>query len=90
MPSPDTDDSEHDQSEYDAMLADVDFVVGEIREKIEDGRIRSPEHDRVRVQYYKALSTLIRTRCKVLETKELEEMREKIERIEEQQTDDFR
>lgn len=66
------------------MLVDVDFAIGEIREKLEDGRIRSPEHDRVRAQYLSTLSTLIRTRCKVLETKELEELSEEVERLKEE------
>lgn len=78
--------SEQDNaSEYDAMLADLDFAIDEIRDKIENGRIRKPAHDQARISYYRALGYLIRTRADVLETKELEELREEVDRIKEQQ-----
>jgi hypothetical protein len=68
---------------YDRMFADVDLAIAEIREKIEDGRVRSPEHDKVRIQFYRALGYLIRTRADVLETKELEQLAERVEQLEE-------
>jgi len=68
---------------YDAMLEKLDTAIGEITDKVEDGRIRNPEHEKVRIQYYRALGYLIRTQRKVLEDRELQEFRQVLEEHEE-------
>lgn len=72
-------------SEYDKMISDLDLGIDEIREKIKTGRVRSPEHDKVRIKYYRALGYLIRTKADVREKKDLEELAERIEQVREQQ-----
>lgn len=64
---------------YDAMLEQLDKALEEITDKIDNGRIRNPEHEKVRIQYYRALGYLIRTRRQVLEDRELQEFREVLE-----------
>lgn len=64
---------------YDAMLEKLDTAIEEITDKVENGRIRKPEHEKVRIQYYRALGYLIRTRRQVLEDRELQEFRDALE-----------
>lgn len=64
---------------YDVMLEQLDKAIGEIVEKVESGRIRNPEHEKVRIKYYRALGYLIRTKRKVLEDKTLEDLETEIQ-----------
>jgi hypothetical protein len=64
---------------YDAMLEKLDTAIDEITDKVENGRIRNPEHEKVRIKYYRALGYLIRTRRQVLEDRELQEFRAVLE-----------
>lgn len=65
--------------DYEVMLENLDDAIEEITEKIESGRIRNPEHEKVRIKYYRALGYLVRTKRKVLEDKTLEELATEIE-----------
>jgi hypothetical protein len=64
---------------FDAMLEKLDVAIENITEKVENGRIRNPEHEKVRIQYYRALGYLIRTRRQILEDRELQEFRDALE-----------
>lgn len=64
---------------YDAMLEKIDVAIEQVTDKVENGRIRNPEHEKVRIQYYRVLGYLIRTRRKVLEDRELQEFRDALE-----------
>jgi len=64
---------------YDAMLEKLDTAIGEVTDKVENGRIRNPEHEKVRIKYYRALGYLIRTRRQILEDRELQEFRDALE-----------
>lgn len=64
---------------YDAMLEKLDVAIDEVTDKVENGRIRNPEHEKVRIKYYRVLGYLIRTRRKVLEDRELQEFRDALE-----------
>lgn len=66
---------------YDVMLEQLDKAIDEIADKIESGRIRNPEHEKVRIQYYRALGYLVRTKRKVLEDKTLEDLEAEIEAL---------
>lgn len=66
---------------YDVMLEQLDKAIGEIVEKVESGRIRNPEHEKVRIKYYRALGYLIRTKRKVLEDKTLEDLEAEIQEL---------
>lgn len=70
--------------EYDAMLSDLDAAIADLREKIEDGRVRDEEKEKVRVKQWRAMGYLIRTRSDVVEQRTLEELYEKVEKMEEQ------
>jgi hypothetical protein len=64
---------------YDVTLEQLGKAIGEIVEKVESGRIRNPEHEKVRIKYYRALGYLIRTKRKVLEDKTLEDLQTEIQ-----------
>ena len=68
---------------YDIMLEKIDRATEEIMDKIESGRIRNPETEKVRLKYYRTLGYLIRTKRKVLEDKTLQELEEEIEALKE-------
>ena len=68
-------------SDYDAMLAELDNAIAELTEKIENGRIRDPERDKVRIKQYRALGYLIRTKQQVLEDVTLQELEAEIEEL---------
>jgi hypothetical protein len=63
------------------MLEQLDAAIGEIGDKIESGRIRDAEKEKVRIQYYRALGYLIRTKRKVLEDKTLEELEAEVQEL---------
>lgn len=73
---------------YDVMLEQLDKAIGEIVEKVENGRIRDPEHEKVRIQYYRALGYLVRTKRQVLENKTLEDLEAEIQELKEARSDD--
>lgn len=64
---------------YDAMLEKLDIAIDEVTDKVENGRIRNPEHEKVRIKYYRVLGYLIRTRRQILEDRELQEFRDALE-----------
>jgi hypothetical protein len=66
---------------YDVMLEQLDTAIDEITDKVENGRIRNPKHEKVRIKYYRALGYLVRTKRQVLEDKTLEEMAAEIEAL---------
>lgn len=74
------------------MLGRLDSMIQEIEDKIENGRIRKPEHDRTRIQYYKAVGYLVRSQLKVIEQRDLREMEERLEALEERRggSEDYR
>lgn len=76
-----------DVGEYDAMIEQLDGAISEITEKIQNGRIRDPEKDKVRVQYYRTLGYMMRTKRKILEDRTLEELAEEIEELREAKED---
>ena len=66
---------------YDAMLEQLDKTIEEIVEKVENGRIQNPKHEKVRIQYYRCLGYSIRTKRKVLEDKTLDELAAEVEEL---------
>lgn len=74
------------QSERDNALAELSEVIGEARYKsLGDGRIRNPESERIRLKYLRIIIQANSERRKLLADKELEEMRERLEALEERQ-----
>lgn len=66
---------------YDVMIEQLDTAIGEIVEKVENGRIRDPEHEKVRIKYYRALGYLVRTKRQVLEDKTLKDLEAEIQEL---------
>ncbi|WP_162994000.1 hypothetical protein [Halalkalicoccus subterraneus] len=68
------------------MLETIDNSIEELERKIENGRIRSPERDNVRLKHHRALGYQIRTRLKIAESRDLarlgEELEERLEELE--------
>lgn len=76
-PDPDLDATQS----YDVMLEQLDAAIDEIVDKIDSGRIRDVEKEKVRIKYYRTLGYLIRTKQGVLEDKTLEELAEEVEEL---------
>jgi len=81
-------DPEPDSDPRDEMIATLDAAIEEVQYKIENGRVRSAENEKVRVKQYRALGYLLRTKLKVLQQKELDEMWEIIEDLQDELDDD--
>lgn len=65
--------------QYDVMLEQLDGAIGVLEDKIENGRIRDPDREKIRLKQYRTLGYLIRTKRKVLEDKTLEELEAEIQ-----------
>ena len=68
--------------DYDTMLRQLDGAIEALEEKIENGRIRDPERDKVRLKQYRTLGYLIRTKRKVLEDTTLQELEQRLAELE--------
>jgi len=80
------DESDKIESERDEALAALSDVVDEARYKsLGDGRIRSPEKERVRLKYLRVIISALSTRRQYLQDKELEELSERLEKLEERE-----
>ncbi|MBP1923095.1 MULTISPECIES: hypothetical protein [Halorubrum] len=74
------------QSEREEALATLSEVVDHARYKsLGDGRIRNPEAERVRLKFLRVIVSAESERRKILADKELEELEERLEAIEERQ-----
>lgn len=70
---------------YDSMLETLNNAIGQMIERIENGRIRNVEIEKVRIKQYQALAYLIRTKQGVLEEKTLDDLAEEIEALKEKE-----
>ena len=71
--------------DYDTMLRQLDGAIEELTDKIENGRIRDPKRDEVRLKQYRTLGYLIRTKRKVLEDTTLQELEQRLAELEQEQ-----
>lgn len=76
--------------DYDTMLEQLDGAISELTEKIENGRIRDPERDKVRLKMYRTLGYLIRTKRQVLEDTTLQELEQRLDELEGENSNDYR
>jgi len=73
------------QSERDEALASLTEIVDHARYKsLGDGRIRSPEKERVRLKYLRVMVSALDSRRQYLADKDLDELAEEIEALKEQ------
>jgi hypothetical protein len=79
-----TDESDKIQSQRDDALAELSDVIEQARYKsLGEGRIRSPEKERIRLKYLRVIISALSTQRKYLADKDLEELSQRIEELEE-------
>ena len=77
------------QTERDEALATLNEVVDHARYKsLGDGRIRSPERERIRLKYLRVIISAQDTRRKLLADKELEALADEVEALKERYEED--
>jgi len=69
-------------TEYEEMLDTLDVAIDEVQRKIENGRVRDPEREKVRVKQYRALGYLVNIRRQVTNDRDLAELTERVEALE--------
>lgn len=74
-----------DVSDYDAMLDTLDVAIEEAREKVENGRVRDVENDKVRIKWVRALAYAVNVRRQVANDRDLEALAEEIKELKELQ-----
>ena len=72
-------------NEYESMLSTLDSAIEEAQRKIESGRVYDAENEKVRVKWIRALAYAINVRRQVTTDRDLEELTERLETLEEQQ-----
>ena len=85
VPASDVDDETDSTREYDKMLESVDVAIEEARRKVESGRVRDAENERVRIKWIRALAYATNVRRQVTADRDLQELGERIERLEERE-----
>lgn len=76
-----SDTADSGSAEYQAML---DTAIEEARRKVESGRVCDAENEKVRIEWIRALACAVNVRRRVATDRDLEELTERIERIEQQ------
>ena len=79
--APDVDDAD-DGEDYDDMLESVDAAIDEARRKVESGRVRDAENERVRIKWIRALAYAVNVRRQVTADRDLQELGERLDRLE--------
>lgn len=70
---------------YGAMLDTLDVAITEARRKIENGRVRSPENEKVRIKWIRALAYAVNVRRQVATDRDLEELAAQVEELKAEQ-----
>lgn len=84
--TPDTENSAESIPDRTQLLGTLSNAIDKLEYKIENGRVRNPENERVKVQYYRTLGYLVSTSAQLLHDLELEEFEERIQALEEGET----
>ncbi|WP_336364029.1 hypothetical protein [Halalkalicoccus salilacus] len=66
-----------------AATCTLSNAIDDLEYKIENGRVRNPENERVKVQYYRTLGYLVSTSAQLLHDLELDEFEERLQALEE-------
>jgi hypothetical protein len=69
------------------MLDTLDVAIEEAQRKIENGRVRSPENEKVRVKWIRALAYTINVRRQVASDRDLEELADQVDVLSEELED---
>lgn len=82
---PDLPDVTDTTTDYEQMLNTLDVAIEEAQYKIEKGRVRKPEHERVRCKQWKTLGYLLNVRRQIASDRDLEELAAEVDALKEQQ-----
>lgn len=74
--------------DYDSMLADLDVAIEEARYKVENGRVRSPENEKVRIKWVRALAYTVNVRRQVANDRDLQDLAEEVEALKSEYEED--
>lgn len=77
-------DSEPATADYGDMLDTLDVAIDEARRKVESGRVYDEANERVRIKWIRALAYTVNVRRQVTTDRDLEDLAERIEAIENQ------
>lgn len=71
--------------DYEAMLATLDTAIDEAQRKIESGRVYDADNEKVRIKWIRCLAYALNVRRQITTDRDLEELTEKVEALEQQQ-----
>ncbi|MDS0220892.1 hypothetical protein NDI54_05925 [Haloarcula sp. S1AR25-5A] len=74
---------EDDAGSYDDLLATLDMLETEALRKVENGRVYDAENERVRIKWIRIAKDVIAEKRKVMADRDLQELTERIEQLEE-------
>ncbi|GGN26906.1 hypothetical protein GCM10009021_31730 [Halarchaeum nitratireducens] len=80
-----SDNASADTRGYDVMLDTLDTAIKEAREKVESGRVYDAENEKVRIKWIRALAYAVNVRRQVTTDRDLEELSERLEQLENQE-----
>ena len=69
--------------DYNRMLETLDVAIAEARRKVENGRVRNAENEKVRIKWIRALAYAVNVRRQVTADRDLDELSDRIEALEE-------
>lgn len=70
-----------DAADYDGMLEVLDAAIEEAKYKVENGRVRSPENEKVRIKWIRALAYTVNVKRQVANDRDLQELAEEVEAL---------
>lgn len=68
-------------TDYESMLESLDVAIEEAQYKIEEGRVRSPENEKVRIKWVRALAYALNVRRQIASDRDLEELAAEIDAL---------
>jgi len=69
-------------TDYESMLETLDVAIEEAKYKIENGRVRDAENEKVRIKWIRALAYASNVHRQMQNDKDLEELSERLESLE--------
>jgi hypothetical protein len=77
--------ADDDVTDRDEMLSLMEDAIREAHRKVQSGRVKSESKEKVRIQWVRALSYSVGQYRKLIKDRDLEEMNERLEALEEAQ-----
>ena len=78
-------DDSDDPDEYEKMLETLDTAIEEAHRKVDSGRVYDPENEKVRTKWIRTLAYTVNVRRQVTNDRDLQDLAERIEALEEAQ-----